>query len=99
MESNELAHRRRPHDLVMTTARQSPDSSLLLSRIERNLRVAMRFFGRATGTGEVRPLDRAEVVFSGLDYGVFNIAFLTTTLGSTRDLSDILEHCGAFYRE
>ena len=83
----------------MTTARQSPDSSLLLSKIERNLRVAMRFFGRATGTGEVRPLERGEVVFSGLDYGVFNIAFLTTTLSSTGDLADILDQCGAFYRD
>jgi ribosomal protein S18 acetylase RimI-like enzyme len=83
----------------MTTARQSPDASMLLAKLERNLRVAMRFFGRATGTGEVRSLDRAEVVFSGLDYGVFNIAFLTTLLSSTRDLSETLERCGDFYRE
>ena len=36
----------------------------------------MRFFGGATGTGEIHPLDGALAVYSGLDYGVFNIALL-----------------------
>jgi ribosomal protein S18 acetylase RimI-like enzyme len=83
----------------MTTARQSPDSSALLTKVERNLRVAMRFFGQATGSGDVRPLDQAEAVFSGLDYGVFNISFLTSSIGSAQDLSWILEQCGRYYRE
>lgn len=45
--------------------------------IEENLRTAMRFFGEATGSGEICPLDGSVAVFSGLDYGVFNIALLT----------------------
>ncbi len=44
--------------------------------VDASLRSAMRFFGGATGTGEIRPLDGALAVYSGLDYGVFNIAFL-----------------------
>ncbi len=45
--------------------------------IEENLRTAMRFFGEASGSGEIRSLDGAVAMFSGLDYGVFNIALLT----------------------
>jgi len=48
--------------------------------IDGNLRTAMRFFGRATGSGEVTSLPGVEAIFSGLDYGVFNIAMLTDTL-------------------
>jgi ribosomal protein S18 acetylase RimI-like enzyme len=45
--------------------------------VEENLRAAMRFFGEATGTGEVRALDRTVAMYSGLEYGVFNISLLT----------------------
>lgn len=44
--------------------------------VDANLRSAMRFFGEATGTGEIRTLDGALAVYSGLEYGVFNIALL-----------------------
>ena len=44
--------------------------------VDANLSAAMRFFGDATGAGEIRPLDGAVAVYSGLDYGVFNIALL-----------------------
>lgn len=44
--------------------------------VDENLRAAMRFFGQATGSGEVFPLPGAVAIFSGLDYGVFNIAML-----------------------
>ena len=67
--------------------------------IEQNLRSAMRFFGQATGTGVIRPLDGAEMVYSGLDYGVFNIAFLTSQLTSRRDLAMVLANCGRAFRE
>lgn len=67
--------------------------------IEKNLRSAMRFFGQATGAGAIRPLDRAEMVYSGLDYGVFNIAFLTDYLDSARDLAAVLAGCGRAFRE
>ena len=36
----------------------------------------MRFFGDATGAGEIRTVDGALAIYSGLDYGVFNIALL-----------------------
>jgi ribosomal protein S18 acetylase RimI-like enzyme len=44
--------------------------------VDANLRAAMRFFGDATGAGEIRSLDGALAIYSGLDYGVFNIALL-----------------------
>jgi len=44
--------------------------------IDENLRAAMRFFGYATGTGEIARLPGAIAMYSGLEYGVFNIAML-----------------------
>jgi GNAT superfamily N-acetyltransferase len=44
--------------------------------VEENLRVAMRFFGYATGLGEITELPGAVAMYSGLDYGVFNIAMM-----------------------
>lgn len=44
--------------------------------VDANLRTAMRFFGDATGAGETRPMNGALAIYSGLDYGVFNIALL-----------------------
>ena len=41
--------------------------------VEENLRTAMRFFGYATGTGEIVSLPGSVAMYSGLDYGVFNI--------------------------
>jgi len=50
--------------------------------VEENLRCAMRFFGEATGKGEVRALDRTVAMYSGLEYGVFNISLLTRPAGA-----------------
>jgi GNAT superfamily N-acetyltransferase len=44
--------------------------------VEENLRAAMRFFGYATGTGEIASLPGSVAMYSGLDYGVFNIAMM-----------------------
>src|ERR1700726_1942318 len=44
--------------------------------VEENLRCAMRFFGCATGTGEVAALPGGIAMYSGLEYGVFNIAMM-----------------------
>jgi ribosomal protein S18 acetylase RimI-like enzyme len=49
--------------------------------VEENLRCAMRFFGQATGSGDIQNLDGSIAIFSGLDYGVFNIALLTQPAG------------------
>jgi ribosomal protein S18 acetylase RimI-like enzyme len=82
----------------MTMARESPEvAAVHLLKIDRNLRVAMRFFGRATGSGDIRELPGAECVYSGLDYGVFNIAFLTQAVASAMDLAAILGECRDYY--
>lgn len=44
--------------------------------INQNLNEALRFFGQATGRGEVRDLEESLAIFSGIEYGVFNIALL-----------------------
>ncbi len=67
--------------------------------VEANLRVAMRFFGEATGSGEVRAADGVEMVYSGLDYGVFNIAMLERPVVSERDLTTVLATAARFYHE
>jgi GNAT superfamily N-acetyltransferase len=65
--------------------------------VDENLRAAMRFFGQATGNGEVAGLDGIQLVYSGLDYGVFNIGFLTRRVTPDRDLPSILADCAHFY--
>jgi len=68
--------------------------------VEENLRVAMRFFAEASGSGEVRTLDGTVAMFSGLDYGVFNIALLTRgVLGNTTDLELRLAELGRYFEE
>jgi len=51
--------------------------------IDENLRAAMRFFGYATGTGEIAPLPGGIAMYSGLEYGVFNIAMLDGRVSQT----------------
>lgn len=51
--------------------------------VEENLRRAMRFFGYATGSGEIANIPGSAVMYSGLDYGVFNIAMLDGRVGRT----------------
>ena len=41
-----------------------------------NLRSAMRFFGYATANAEIASLPGGVAMYSGLDYGVFNIAMM-----------------------
>ena len=65
--------------------------------IDENLRAAMKFFGNATGSGEIEELDGAVAMFSGLDYGVFNIALLTRPI--TNDLETRLAAIARFFRE
>lgn len=44
--------------------------------VDGNLREAMRFFGQATGLGEVRDYPGVSVICSGLNYAVFNLTLL-----------------------
>ena len=67
--------------------------------VDQNLRQAMRFFGEATPAGEVSVAGGAQLVYSGLDYGVFNIALLTQPVSTERELAAILSACGRFYRQ
>ena len=65
--------------------------------VEENLRAAMRFFGEATGAGEVRELDGALAMFSGLDYGVFNIALLDPSAAGRPPLEARLADCARYF--
>src|SRR5580658_8603156 len=67
--------------------------------VEDNLRVAMRFFGAATGGGEIRLTGGVEMIFSGLDYGVFNIALLAQPVSSERELTEVIATAARFYHE
>jgi ribosomal protein S18 acetylase RimI-like enzyme len=62
--------------------------------VEQNLRVAMRFFGEATGSGEIQKLTGATAIYSGLDYGVFNISMLD---GHPAKLEAPLAECAQYY--
>jgi len=66
--------------------------------VDANLRAAMRFFGDATGAGESRPLDGALAIYSGLDYGVFNIAMLEGSPPKGIDgFTERLAQCGRYF--
>ncbi len=68
--------------------------------IEENLRCAMRFFGEATGNGDVSTVDGAVAMFSGFDYGVFNIALLTRPVtGNGGDLDSRLERIAGYFKK
>lgn len=66
--------------------------------IDENLRAAMRFFGEASGSGEIRALDGSVAIFSGLDYGVFNIALLSSP-ASDGELESRVHDVARFFRE
>lgn len=66
--------------------------------VDANLRAAMRFFGCATGAGEIHPLDGALAIYSGLDYGVFNIALLDgDSPQGIAGLKERLAQCARYY--
>jgi len=60
-----------------------------------NLRQALRFFGEATGKGEVRELDQALAIYSGMEYGVFNISLLDA---NAEDVQRSLDACAEYFR-
>ncbi len=64
--------------------------------VDANLRAAMRFFGEATGAGEVRELGGTVAIFSGLNYGVFNIGMLDSPLANDA-LEDRLSQCARYF--
>lgn len=60
-----------------------------------NLQEAMRFFGYATGKGEVRALEEATAIFSGLEYGVFNICLLDAM---PKDVNASVKSCAKYFK-
>jgi ribosomal protein S18 acetylase RimI-like enzyme len=60
-----------------------------------NLQEAMRFFGYATGRGEVRTLEEATAIFSGLEYGVFNICLLDAM---PKNVTASVKSCAKYFR-
>lgn len=68
--------------------------------VEENLRTAMRFFGEATGRGEVRALDRIVAMYSGLEYGVFNISLLSRpAISSDGGLDAALSEAALYFKQ
>jgi GNAT superfamily N-acetyltransferase len=68
--------------------------------VEENLRTAMRFFGEATGKGEVRTLGRTVAMYSGLEYGVFNISLLTrSAIAGDGGLDAALTETAQYFKE
>jgi GNAT superfamily N-acetyltransferase len=67
--------------------------------VDENLRAAMRFFGYATGSGEIVSLPGSVAMFSGLDYGVFNIALLEGAVsGGGSALQSRLNEIARYFR-
>ena len=66
--------------------------------VDENLRLAMRFFGQATGKGEVAALAGGIAVWSGLDYGVFNIAMLDGAIEGEHALAERIADAARFFK-
>ncbi|HLJ16171.1 MAG TPA: GNAT family N-acetyltransferase [Bryobacteraceae bacterium] len=55
--------------------------------VEENLRTAMRFFGQAREQGALQEAPGVSLIFSGIDYSVFNSALLSTPVHA--DVTDL----------
>jgi ribosomal protein S18 acetylase RimI-like enzyme len=66
--------------------------------VDENLRTAMQFFGRASGVGSVQPVEGGLAIYSGLEYGVFNIALITRPV-AVGELEIRLAELGRFFRQ
>jgi len=66
--------------------------------VDENLRRAMRFFGGATGTGKVEDLPGGIAIWSGLDYGVFNIAMMDGAPPPERGLTERVADAARYFK-
>ncbi len=57
----------------------------------------MRFFGQASGTGDISEQDGVLLIDSGVNYAVFNIAMLTSAVGSLEVLSRSVATAGRYF--
>jgi GNAT superfamily N-acetyltransferase len=60
-------------------------SDVDVSVIESNLRATMRFFGQASGCGDIQEREGLLLIDSGVNYGVFNMALLDGRVESRQD--------------
>ncbi len=71
-----------------------------LAAIDANLRVAMRFFGQATGRGSIYEHGGITIVDSGTDYAVFNISlFSGPRIASRLDLDERIKWPEAHFQQ
>jgi len=68
------------------------------SVVDANLRTAMRFFGQATGQGEVATIAGGMAVWSGMDYGVFNIAMMDSAPAPEHGLADCVADAARYFK-
>ncbi len=66
--------------------------------IDENLRLAMRFFGHATGAGNVSPLPGGLAIWSGIEYGVFNIAMLDSPPDGEHGLAERIADAARYFK-
>lgn len=67
--------------------------------VDENLRTAMRFFGEATSRGEIAALPGAVAIWSGLDYGVFNIAMMDSAPPPEHGLADRVADAARYFKQ
>jgi GNAT superfamily N-acetyltransferase len=58
------------------------------SIVDQNLRAAMRFFGRASGCGDISERDGVVLIDSGVNYSVFNIGMFTSPVSAQEMLAE-----------
>jgi ribosomal protein S18 acetylase RimI-like enzyme len=67
--------------------------------VDDNLRLAMRFFGQATGRGEIASLPEGGLaIWSGIEYGVFNIAMLDGPIEGEHALAERIADAARFFK-
>jgi GNAT superfamily N-acetyltransferase len=69
------------------------------SIVETNLRATMRFFGAASGTGDITERDGVLLIDSGVNYGVFNIAMLTADVHNAEVLTRRVATAARYFEE
>ncbi len=70
-----------------------------VSIIESNLRAMMKFFGRASGKGDITERDGLLLIDSGVNYSVFNIAMLTSEVRRRDELVRRLATAAKYFEQ
>jgi ribosomal protein S18 acetylase RimI-like enzyme len=74
--------------------RTEPEYSI----VERNLRATMRFFGQASGSGDIQERDGVLLIDSGVDYAVFNMVLLTSPVATRAELEGRIAAAADYFR-